>query len=955
MSLANYNDHLALSTSGCITDEGTNNCETSQTFSYLIIFNYINNTEININLQDYYSEEHNYILSLSDFIKIDNNIFGYKLNQEAKITSFSDEVIELYKITNTDTVKLNTDDSVDITNDKIKISVNNDKIKTSSLYSIEYEFTVSPASFDDFNSNVENNILYGETSINDQAQYESDFTSYTKTGKIKFKLCHELCETCYYLSFTDEEQKCDSCIDGYKIGKTNNCISQSDDTDNGIHCTLSEPYFLKSENKCNSTCNLDYILNSDCILEYLSEETLTNTYKLLLDVMKNNDGINTVIPNSDESVVFQLTNTSNEFNQNYNKDNELSSIILGDCETLLKKEYNIDEDLSLLIFKLEKTDNKTNAKRVQYEVYHPVTKAKLDLSVCSGTTIDILIPKRVDNKTLSLFIDLQSQGYDLFNPNDSFYNDICTKYRTENGTDVTLTDRKKDFYNNESAIYCQDGCTYKNYDANSQSYKCECSVDTTNINVTEDYHFTALSIVSSFYDVIKFSNIIVMKCYKLVFSSEGQKGNVGSYIEIILGIGYFVFSGIFLFTGFKKIEHSMMEVVFLAFQEVNNKIKKGPPPDKLNQNGMEKGTEVFNNVNNEKHVNKNHKRNSIKKGKKSNPPVKKKKKIKKTSTIATGQVGDPSRNVNDQIKIKIPMIDSQNIRINQSSKDQIKYSARDINKINKRNKKNKKNKIDSNKIKNEIIFGQSEIKVNEQTKKTDGKIDEKKTLSDFELDELDYFDALKYDKRTFLQFYWSLCKKEHLILFTFLTLNDYNLTIAKFILLVLSLCIDFATNCFFYNDSSMHKVYINYGAYDFLSQIPQMIYSMIISEIFDILIKSLALPEADIYELKKAKDETESKELYKKILKKIKIKFGIFFAVTFLILCFSWYFISAFCAVYPNTQMAFIKDSFGSFITSLIYPFGLYLIPAVLRITILRSKGQNNECLFKISNVLPII
>ena len=35
-------------------------------------------------------------------------------------------------------------------------------------------------------------------------------------------------------------------------------------------------------------------------------------------------------------------------------------------------------------------------------------------------------------------------GYDLFNENDSFYTDICSTFTSENGTDMTLADRKKE-------------------------------------------------------------------------------------------------------------------------------------------------------------------------------------------------------------------------------------------------------------------------------------------------------------------------------------------------------------------------------------------------------------------------------------------------------------------------------------------------------------------------------
>ena len=38
---------------------------------------------------------------------------------------------------------------------------------------------------------------------------------------------------------------------------------------------------------------------------------------------------------------------------------------------------------------------------------------------------------------------------------------------------------------------------------------------------------------------------------------------------------------------------------------------------------------------------------------------------------------------------------------------------------------------------------------------------------------------LEYDKRTFFQYYWSLLKTKHLIIFIFYTKTDYNSRIVK--------------------------------------------------------------------------------------------------------------------------------------------------------------------------------
>ena len=78
-----------------------------------------------------------------------------------------------------------------------------------------------------------------------------------------------------------------------------------------------------------------------------------------------------------------------------------------------------------------------------------------------------------------------------------------------------------------------------------------------------------------------------------------------------------------------------------------------------------------------------------------------------------------------------------------------------------------------------------------------------------------------------------------------------------------------------------------------------------------------------------------------------------YFVFTFIFFGFYWYIISSFCAVYENTQIAFIKDSLMSSLLSLIYPFILYSIPSALRLSAIRSKNKNLEWLYKLSDVIP--
>ena len=148
--------------------------------------------------------------------------------------------------------------------------------------------------------------------------------------------------------------------------------------------------------------------------------------------------------------------------------------------------------------------------------------------------------------------------------------------------------------------------------------------------------------------------------------------------------------------------------------------------------------------------------------------------------------------------------------------------------------------------------------------------------NDYELNELQYEDALKKDKRTFTQYYLSLLKTKHLLIFSFFQLKDYNSQIIKIFLFFFTFELNITISAMFYSDSTMHKIYIDDGTFDFTYQLPQMIYSLIISTILSILLNHLGLYEQDLVSFKKGnKNKT-------KVLSNIKTKIIIF--LSFLIL-----------------------------------------------------------------------
>jgi hypothetical protein len=227
-------------------------------------------------------------------------------------------------------------------------------------------------------------------------------------------------------------------------------------------------------------------------------------------------------------------------------------------------------------------------------------------------------------------------------------------------------------------------------------------------------------------------------------------------------------------------------------------------------------------------------------------------------------------------------------------------------------------------------------------------------LKDFELNSLDYEEAIKLDHRNYFQYYLSLLKNNHPIMFYFGPYNDYNSKIIKIFLFFFSCSLDFAINALFFNDETMHKIYEDKGKFNILYQIPQIIYSALISKFVDSLIKRFALSQNNIIEFKQQKDKNKKylEQSYKKLLLILKIKFILFFSLIFPILMLIWYYITCFCGIYINTQTHLFKDSFISTIASLFIPFVVYFITGIFRIISLNVRQPTLRCLYRFSMLL---
>ena len=131
-----------------------------------------------------------------------------------------------------------------------------------------------------------------------------------------------------------------------------------------------------------------------------------------------------------------------------------------------------------------------------------------------------------------------------------------------------------------------------------------------------------------------------------------------------------------------------------------------------------------------------------------------------------------------------------------------------------------------------------------------------------ELNLLSYKEAKKFDERTYCMYYINLLTYKNIIFFTFYLSNDYNSKIMKINLFIYTFYVHFGVNALFLSDSTMNQIYEDKGNFIISYQIPNIIYSFIVSTVINELLKLLSLTESNIIKLKnkESKIDNESKK-----------------------------------------------------------------------------------------------
>ena len=736
------------------------------------------------------------------------------------------------------------------------------------------------------------------------------------------KLCISNCSGHYSNKFEYNNICFENCPDGTIPLNNNICVDEKNKFNHEM--VISCPYLISETNICVKECNVSDFFQNKCKTkeqsEKIKEENIlkiknaitSHSIDSLLDNITNGSGKDLLI--EEKNIKYQITSSTN---QNIKEYDDISIIKLGECEKELKDFYKIDKNESLIILKLDVYYEGLFSPIVIYEIYHPSTKERLDLMHCENFVINLSLPVKIN----------ESELY-KHDPNNEFYNDICSTFTTDNGTDITLNDRQNVFIDNNYSL-CEDGCKYNGYDFKTKKASCEC-LTKVKLPMISEIKIDKEKLKKNFIDIKSLININIMKCYKKLFTREGLISNTGSYILLSILFIYIISSNLFFIIEYDIIYDKIKAII---------KFKKQKNIDSMNNfihNDVKQEINIFE---------KNNNINIIGKQKKIYKKKKKKKRIKTDNNNIYNIV-----KINDLMKNNIKNAPPSN---KGRLKSQTFYS-----------KKLENSHFDSINSKLNINISGSNISgnvINIKDIKDEqfNNIDLKKqnldsnviNYNDYELNNMKYNDALSYDKRTYFQYYWSLLRTKHILIFAFVPSNDYNSTIIKICLFLFSFALYYTVNALFFNDSTLHEIYVQEGEYDFIYQLPQIIYSTIISSFINFIIKFFSLSQGNVLKIKNGNITDNYSYKKRKLLKLLRLKFIWFFKLSIIFLLLFWYYLACFCAIYKNTQIHLLKDTIISFILSLIYPICIYLIPGIFRINSLKKKSK---CLYTIGKITQI-
>ena len=818
----------------------------------------------------------------------------------------------------------------------------------------------------------------------------------------KYRKCYPNCKTCLkkevsvsnYGALNDNiQQNCKTCdnITYFLLEKTTNCyeipiigfylateeniikkcyISCNDcaekisnKVDDYNHycktCNSNAPYKIEKKYNfdneevslfnCYNECPLGYISNDstfncylepmDTFLEKLKNLSRSELLKIILNNLQRFKNKDLIIEGIKiYSQVYSIDDS--EYVNNLAYQNSLSQAYLSEsCINKLISFYNLSDSSEITMVKIDLNNTSTEyINNAEFFLFNSDDK-ELDSSLCN----DIIMKKPIlDTDVLDIEKAkyAKEQGYDIYNSNDAMFNDICTPFTSENGTDVPIQNRIEDYYQND--ILCEKSNIYEEIDYEKETVECkynslknkssELLVEALEQEEkANEYGFSCLqnetlngylenmnlkSLKNSFISTLKEVDLDIFKCYKLLLNVKYLYKNIGSWTLITL---YAMNIICLIFFCKKKGTIPVKNFIKQYHAEI---IEKNNSNEIIHLKSESRRSILII----DRNMNKKLKRNS--KFKKNNPPKKYITRNNRESNKENCDVPPALEYFNEFKDNPIPtsytnkeLETKENVQITEN------FSEMD-------------NSFASH---NRHVFSKEKI------------IPLFKNSID-KINNLEFKDACKQDNRTIIKIYKDYIITSNIILNLIFFPNYLELLTIKGMVFIFGVGLDCILNALFFSDALIENAYKKGSKFNFMSEFPKTVYSIVIACILECIINILSSQKKKIREILEDEEMRKvDKNLYYRTLKKnydcFIYKIIFFFIYENLFFIFFWYYCSIFCAINVNSSISWFIGVIESLVIRLLLPFILCIIPSIIKFSAIKYK---NDILFSINRIIEI-
>ena len=777
-----------------------------------------------------------------------------------------------------------------------------------------------------------------------------------------YKRCYETCETCF--GFGDfNNNNCSSCKEGYlfkpEIEHSKNCVEKckyyyfytlTGDylCTNNYHCPKEANLLIEDLNRCVYDCKLEkvYIFqyNGEC-LKSCPENTIPNElniciennhekcyftqkeikligssldYNIINDMIKKfanefiytNNHVSQFITKNYSILLYKNSSCLKQFPYNF------SIFEFEECVNKINEIYNLSHPL---IFVFERINKYGNFFSSIY-FFHPLTGEELNTSFCRSMYYNVYknisqIPKKEVEESLIKI------GVDIYNLESGFYNSLCNDYNKNFKKDIPLINRILFYFPNISI--CGSNCSYKatNYQTYISNCNCQyCDANYKAINNNNDIEDelaqqlinVLIQVKLGFNYIFEYSKVASLMCLKYSLYPKNFIVNIGGIFLLIL---FLIQIFCIIILAKKKFINKICKFIDLVISlYIKNKKEKMIK----NKKKYKKTKKIFNDYES------NNRSINVEKNKKCNTSPRQEineskyeGKIKYEQKETEINLNDLVTNLSDEITDKsFKISDNYNIKEFKKYKD-LKLKKKSVLEI--------KKTISVSNINKKDFF--TEYDINEYLSKSP--------------DDLDFYKAVRRDKRSFCIFLINMIIKKNIIVQTFVKIEEtkpFYLKIIQFIMY---------TNLYFFSNTFLllvddivslneQKSFIFFAKLTIVKSAESILISKIIKFYLELfLTDKYAIKE--VIKLEKD-DENKLRVASIKLIKKTKIKYVIFIILNILISILSFCFVCGFNFAYPNIKFYFFGICIFIVIFEQVISIGLVFLEACFRFLALKCK-----------------